>query len=265
LALKPFLMQKSVLLSFFIGLLLLSGCGVNSDIMLQTEKDYEFDEIPEDRDPQYRISPNDIVQFRLFANDGFQLIDITSGTGDQGGGRRLSNRNMVDYQVDHEGRVKLPILGWVDVEGYTIREAELMLEKKYSEYYNKPFVMMNVTNRRVIVFPGSGGDAQVITLKNNNVTVIEALALAGGISERGKAKQIKLLRRTEDEDRKVFLMDLSTIQGMDQAEMVVQANDIIYVEPTSQVAREVLREVAPIVSLLSSAVFVYSTVVGFNN
>ncbi len=243
----------------------LSGCGVNSDIMLQTEKDYPFDTIPEQKSPQYRISPNDIVQFRLFANDGFQLIDITSGTGDQGGGRRLSSRNTVDYQVDHEGRVKLPILGWINIEGYTIREAELMLEKKYSEYYNKPFVMLNVTNRRVIVFPGSGGDAQVITLKNNNVTVIEALALAGGVSRRGKANKIKLIRRAPDKERKVFLMDLSTIKGMNKAEMVVQANDIIYVEPTSQVAREVLREVAPIVSLLSSAVFVYSTVVGFNN
>lgn len=258
-------MLRPYLLFLAIATLFLGGCGVNSDIMLQTEKDFEFDEPPEEKEPQYKISPNDIVQFRLFANDGFQLIDITSGTGDEGGGRRLSNRNMVDYQVDHEGKVKLPILGWIDIEGYTIREAELMLEKKYSEYYNKPFVMMNVTNRRVIVFPGSGGDAQVITLKNNNVTVIEALALAGGISERGKAKEIKLIRRSGEGDRKVFLMDLSTIEGMDRAEMVVQANDIIYVEPTSEVAREVLQEVAPIVSLLSSAVFVYSTVVGFNN
>ncbi|MFB6257452.1 MAG: polysaccharide biosynthesis/export family protein [Flavobacteriales bacterium] len=231
--------------------------------MLQTEDDFQFDSIPENKSPEYRISPNDVIQFRLFANDGFQLIDITSGTGNKGN-RRMGRRSMVDYQVDHKGKVKLPILGWVDVEGYTIREAELMLEKKYSEYYNKPFVMLKVTNRRVIVFPGSGGDAQVITLKNNNVTVIEALALAGGLSERGKAKKIKLIRRRKGE-RKVFLMDLSTIKGMDKADMVVQANDIIYVEPTSQVAREVLREVTPIVSLLSSAVFVYSTVVGFNN
>lgn len=253
---------------FFLPLLILvflSGCGVNSDIMLRTEDDYEFDEPPTESELEYQISPNDILQFRLFANDGFQLIDITSGTSEGGGGRRLNQRNMVNYQVDHEGKVKLPILGWVDINGYTIREAELMLEEKYSEYYNSPFVMLQVTNRRVIVFPGSGGDAQVITLQNNNVTVIEALALAGGISERGKAKEIKLIRRSEEEGRRVFLMDLSTIQGMDQAEMVVQANDIIYVEPTSQMAREVLREVAPIVSLLSSAVFVYSTVVGFNN
>ncbi len=256
-------MQRSPILLVF-SLLLLSGCGVNSDIMLQTDKDYEFDEPPKEEALEYKISPNDIVQFRLFANDGFQLIDITSGTGEQGN-RRMSNRNMVDYQVDHEGKVKLPILGWIDLKGYTIREAELMLEEKYSEYYNDPFVMLQVTNRRVIVFPGSGGDAQVITLKNNNVTVIEALALAGGVSERGKAKKIKLIRREKGKERKVFLMDLSTIKGMDQADMVVQANDIIYVEPTSQVAREVLREVAPIVSLLSSAVFVYSTVVGFNN
>ena len=42
----------------------------------------------------------------------------------------------------------------------TVREAELMLEEKYTKYYNKPYVQLLVVNRRVVVFPGGGGDAK---------------------------------------------------------------------------------------------------------
>ena len=66
-----------------------------------------------------------------------------------------------------------------------------MLEEKYASYYVKPFVLMSVQNKRVIVFPGNAGDAKVIPLLNNNTSLIEALALAGGISDDGKAHKVK--------------------------------------------------------------------------
>ena len=138
----------------------------------------------------------------------------------------------------------------------TIREAEFMLEEKFAEYYKKPFVMLNITNQRVIVFPGKGGDAKVIQLANNNTTLLEALALAGGIST-GKAKRIKLIRGNL-KDPKVYLIDLSTIEGMKQADMVIQANDIIYVEPRLKVASTILAELTPIIGVFTSILLIIS-------
>ncbi|MGZ4056618.1 MAG: polysaccharide biosynthesis/export family protein, partial [Bacteroidia bacterium] len=109
-----------------------------------------------------------------------------------------------------------------------------------------------VTNKRVIVFPGSAGDARVIPLLNNNTTLIEALALAGGIADDGKAKMVKLIRQNGD-NHDVFLIDLSKIQGIKDASMVLQANDIIYVEPKRRYASRLLTDIAPIVSLITSA------------
>ena len=84
-------------------------------------------------------------------------------------------------------------------------------------------------NNRVLVFPGEAGQATVITLENQNTTVIEVLAQAGGIRARGRSKRIKLIRQKGNENL-VFLMDLSTVDGLEAARTVVQANDIIYVE-----------------------------------
>jgi polysaccharide export outer membrane protein len=105
-----------------------------------------------------------------------------------------------------------------------------MLEERYKEFYVDPFVKVFVQNKRVIIFPGSDGTARVLTLSNQNTTLLEAIALAGGISGSAKANRVKLIRRTDAEPL-VFLIDLSTIEGMKQGNIVLQGNDIIYVQP----------------------------------
>ena len=46
--------------------------------MLKTKYNYVFDEIDPNENPEYKIASNDIVDFRLYTNDGFQLIDMVS-------------------------------------------------------------------------------------------------------------------------------------------------------------------------------------------
>ncbi|MBK7182985.1 MAG: polysaccharide biosynthesis/export family protein [Bacteroidetes bacterium] len=234
--------------------LLFSSCGwLNSSIMLKTGKDYKYSKAPDTtKNADYIISANDVIEFRIFSNDGFKLIDLTSLNQMN---RDYQMNNRMDFLVEFDGNVKLPILGRTKLLGLTVREAELMLEEKYASYYVKPFVLMSVQNKRVIVFPGNAGDAKVIPLLNNNTSLIEALALAGGISDDGKAHKVKLIRRINDKDE-VYLIDLSKIEGIKQANLVLQANDIIYVEPRKKIGSKVLAEIAPIVSLLTSSLII---------
>ena len=83
----------------FLGLLvfLLPGCYINSNLMLKTDKNFVFDTIPDTIPRAYTISPNDLISFRLFANDGFKLIDIASGLEGQSA---ASNRNMFQNPIN---------------------------------------------------------------------------------------------------------------------------------------------------------------------
>ena len=91
---------------------------------------------------------------------------------------------------------------------------------------------------------------------------MEAIAQAGGITERGKANTVKLMRRVGGK-REVYSLDLSTIDGLKYVDMIVQANDFIYVEPTPDIAKELREDVVPVVSLLSSALFIFSAIMSF--
>ena len=238
-------------------MLLLGSCTVNRDLMYKTPRGYQFDPIPENQGEDYKLSPDDRLSFRLFTNNGHILIDFSSGEDNLGATQRLGNNNFVTYLVESNGMVELPTLGRVSLAGFTILEAEKKLEEMYEKFYKGPFVMLNVVNQRVVVSTGAGGASQVVNLTNNNISVIEALSLAGGIADRGNASRIKVIRK-EGDDIKVFKIDLSTIEGVEDGNMIVQAEDIIYVEPNPQIANEVLRDVAPIVSLISSAIFIIS-------
>lgn len=248
-----------IVLSFLVVGLFFSSC-INQSIMLKTKKDYAFDTPEDTTSAGYIIQPNDLFLFRLYANDGFKLVDLTNEG--QNGMMNMNQQGlaMFSYLVETDSTAKLPILGRVKIGGKTVREAELYLQEQYAYSFNNPFVQVFVNNRRVFVFPGAAGAATVVSLRNNNTTLIEALALAGGVSEFGKAQKIKLIRKTIDPEKPlVYEFDLSTIEGVKYASMVVQTEDIIYVEPRRRVAANLLREITPFVTLLSSILLTITT------
>lgn len=225
-----------------------------SNLMLRTPKNYTYDKIVDSiAEQDFKIEANAVISLRIFSNDGFKLIDIAASGSSNAAGVRFE----FDYIVDSKGYCKLPLIGNTKIAGLTINEAQLFLEQLYSDYYIKPFVTVKVTNKRIIVFPGNGGDAKVIGISNNNTTVIEAIALASGIAVDGKSYKVKLIRNYRTDTPKVYLMDLSSIDGLAVGNSIVQANDIIYIEPRYRVARTLVSEISPILSLISSTLLIY--------
>ena len=239
----------------------LAGCNINRDIMFKTPLDHPFEQMTDTVPSGFKIQVNDIFTFRLFANDGFRMIDLV----DEQQQAQRNARTTFNYVVDLDGRTKLPLLGMVPVAGLTVREAEMELEKRYTEFYNRPFVQIFVNNRRVVVFTGGGGNAKIVPLENTNTTLLEALANAGGLSPRADAHKVKVFRRSPDGGpRKQYIFDLSDINGLPHADLVMQADDIVYVHPNPQIAQELLANINPIIALLTSTVLVIGIVRGFS-
>lgn len=252
-------MRKLLLL--FIAVASLSSCRIlRPNLMLKTPKDYVFDQISDTMsDEEYRISITDDISLRILSNEGFKLVDFSNGGGGTGGATTTANASTIQTLVEHDGTIKVPLIGRVKVQGLTMREAEQLIETKFSEFYVGPYVILRVTNKRVSVFPGAGGAGRVIPITNLNTTVLEALAYAGGITEDGKAYRIKLVRNAKPKPR-VYLIDLSTIEGLKGGNTVVQANDVIYVEPRPRFISRAIGELAPYISVLSSVILIFTYV-----
>lgn len=246
-----------------------ASCTVNKDILFKTPTDFVYDELPDSTKSETRITPNNVLTMYFFTGNGHMMIErglgsaVTSEGGSQTGAN-FNTRNQITYLVGMDGTAKLPVIGRVHLDGLTLRQAEAKLEEMYSLYYNDPFVILQVSNNRVIVSPGAGGRAQVVNLTNANTTVLEALAQVGGVADRGIASKIKLIRENrETGKREVYHIDLSTIDGLAQADFIVQPNDIIYVDPLPLIARELVREITPIVTLISTTILIITLAKSF--
>ncbi len=233
-------------------IIFVSGCKVFVPYQMLRQEKYPITEFPDTlKHQEYKIAPNDELQINVYTNNGEKIIDPTGNE---------SNRNVLTanslYLVEFDGQIKLPIIGRKQISNLTLREAEKMLEQEYSTYFNKPYVQLKVTNNRVTVFPGGqGSQAIVITLDNPNTTLFEALAKAGGIQD-GKAHKIKLIRGNLKKPQ-VYFIDLSTVEGMTKADLTLQANDIIYVEPRNKVPQKIIEGVTPYLTLLSTFLLIY--------
>jgi len=236
--------------SFLIGLTLLV-CACSSykrNIMFKPSENFVGKKTTdaEAAIKNYVIQVNDYLKLDVYSNKGERIIDPDGALfNDKAAAGQNQARVQPTYLVTVDGSVKFPMVGSVALAGMTIREAEQKLQGEYDIYYKQCYVLLSFSNKRVIVLGSPGG--QVLPLANENVSLIEVIAMAKGIANDGKAHNIRVIRGED-----VYLVDLSTIDGIKSGNMIIQPGDIIYIEPTRKPFTEGIRDLSPIFSIVMS-------------
>ncbi|MCS6934572.1 MAG: polysaccharide biosynthesis/export family protein [Chitinophagales bacterium] len=223
------------------------------------QKDYQYFEMAQKVIDEYVIEPGDEMTIKVYTRDGFSIIDY-SITAE--GNVSVSGVSQETFIVDPEGFLTVPIIGDLYVKGYTERQLEKILADKLSGIYINPFVSVRVTNRRVYVF--RGGEGSVVNINQTPTTLIEVIARSRGVSNDFKSYNIKLIRG-DLKNPQIFLIDLSTIEGMRKSNLIVQSNDIIYIEPRRNVASSLFNIVFPFTTLANTFVSIIALSIALGN
>lgn len=248
---------------------LLHSCGtISQNRMFQTSTQLIGDTLLDavaSLEKNYIIRKYDFLEINVYTNKGERLIDPNQEMGKQlnTGAIPSTSGNSVaitKYPVESSGQVKLPLIGYLTVEGNSLRQLDSILQLKYSEFYQDAFVTSRILNKRVFVLGNAGGKGdvlgRVIPLENENMTVIEVLTMAGGLDHMAKSHKIRLVRG-DLRNPNVYLIDLSTIEGVRKSQLNVQPNDIVYVERQRRVLSQVLTEVGPLVMVLNTLLLIF--------
>jgi polysaccharide biosynthesis/export protein len=240
---------------FLFVISVLSSCR-NHSRMFSTEQNILVDSIQKQvihAEDNYVIKKNDYLSILVYTNGGERIIDPNSELNrNQPITQKSSKEDIEKYLVRSNGKVLLPMIGDVYLEGLTLYQADSILRIKFSKFYEGVFISSKLINKRVVVlgpFPPGG---KVIPLENENMNVIEIIALYGGLPDNSKSYNIRLIRG-DLKNPNVSIIDLSTIEGMKQASLDVQPNDIIYIEPVRKLVVESFKDIAPFISLFLSA------------
>lgn len=168
----------------------------------------------------YRIAPNDLIEMEVF---GVSELKRT-------------------VRVNAVGAIALPLIGTLQVAGLTPADAEALIAIKYGEKYLrdpqvslfiKEFTTQRITVDGAVLKPG-------IFPLTGQITLLRALALAGGAGPMADMEQVMLFRVGADGQNKAEKYDAMKIRKGENPDPTLQGDDVIVVNRDSK--RTALRD-----------------------
>lgn len=219
------------------GLLSLSSCVSLKDITYFQPKDPASDTEVVKISQQYAplIKPGDILSIRVAsanqeASAMFNPVQDRDYYNNTSIGT-VAPHPIEGFTVDADGYIALPMVGKVKASGYKSQELAGILTSELRDYLQSPTVTVRIANSQVSIM-GEVTRPAVYTISNEVITLPEALALAGDITNYGKKKSILIIRETEG-NREFARVDITGREFFDSPYYYLHSGDIVYVEPTS--------------------------------
>lgn len=136
-----------------------------------------------------------------------------------------------DYQVDFEGKLKMPLIGEVQAAGRTPLGLAGMLEQRYEESYlqnAEVTVLMKEAREQFVTIDGSVAKPGQYPL-TGKTTLMQAVALSGGVDEFANLKRVVVFREV-DGVRHVAGFNLAEIRDGTFPDPEIMQNDIVIVD-----------------------------------
>lgn len=139
--------------------------------------------------------------------------------------------HVAGYLVDEKGFIQFPILGKIQVEGisYDSLQNVIQCRLKAEEYVKDPVVTVSPMNFRVSVV-GEVRRPKEIHVTGERLTIFEALAMCGDITDSGMRSNVVVMREKNGVATPIEV-DLTKKTIFDSEVYYLQQNDIVYVEP----------------------------------
>lgn len=175
---------------------------------------------------EYRIQVNDVMSIRVLGLDDAtsRLFNIESGNG-----TALSDAALYvnGFSVDKTGSVQLPTVGRIKLQGLTMSEAQELVQRKINDYFTNATVILKMVSFRVSVL-GEVNTPGSYFIYNNQITLLDALARAGGPKEYADKRHVTLMRQS-DQGTQALYVDLSKANVASSEYYYLLPNDVVYV------------------------------------
>lgn len=176
---------------------------------------------PSDKPYKHIIKPGDRLVVNFLNNYDIGKDAMQSSTASA----NMQNRDELGYLVNYDSSVTLPLVGRVNLVGLDRLAAAKKLETEYGKFVINPIIEVNIANLSVTVL-GEVLQAGKILLDKDNTSLVDVIALAGGLKDTGKKNRIRIVRGSE-----VILVNLRDINSLKNQAITIHDGDIVYAEP----------------------------------
>lgn len=142
----------------------------------------------------------------------------------------VASQSMFTYLVDKNGDIEFPVLGKIHVAGLTRQELASQLQERISKYVkDKPLVKVDLLNFKVTMM-GEFNKPGSYTIKNDRVTILDVIGMAGDLPLTANRKNILVIREN-DGKKEIYRLDITDPNIFASPCFYLKQNDVVYAEP----------------------------------
>lgn len=194
-----------------------------------------------------RLQPGDMISIIVNTKNPevssqLNLPYIANRLGQTSSDGTYVNAQVSGYTLDKDGNVDFPLVGKINLQGLTRSEAsakvkEILVEKHLVNLDFNPVVTVDFMNLGISIL-GEVNRPGRFALPKDNLTILDALALAGDLTIYGNRENVRVVR-TEGDVQQTHIVDLCSAESvLNSPVYFLKQNDVIYVEPNEVKMRQ---------------------------
>ena len=231
---KRFSFLHHVSLLVIAGIFFFSSCVPQKKMLLLKDMEMATEnksvEYLNERSLDYKIQPGDNLYIRAF-----NIIDERNAGILNGSETRTGNMTseasiyLNSFTVNKDGFIDYPLVGLVEVKNLTVEQTKERLEEALSQYVKETALIVKLSDFDLTIL-GEVHKPGKYKVYQSEISILEALALAGNLSNFAKTESVKLVRRTDD-GSEIVSLNVGEADILSSPYYYLKPNDIIYVEP----------------------------------
>lgn len=181
--------------------------------------------------PKHRIEIGDILMIKVISRneESNKMFNVETNTNNANTTTTAANLYLNGFTVSQEGMIDLPNVGYISIVNQTLEEAKETIINMAKEYIIDPFVIVKLANFEVTVL-GEVNNPGTFPVYKENLTIFDALAMAGDINDYGNLKKIKIVRSNNNK-KKIYFFDLTESTILHSNFYYLHNKDLVYIQP----------------------------------
>lgn len=224
-------MPKQIsILKILLVFLIIQGCTPMNKITYLNDSqlgEWDVSPIP----PKHNLEIGDILMVKVISRneESNNLFNIESNTNSGNPTLTAANLYLNGFTISQEGTIDIPNVGEIFVLNQTLEEAEETILKKAEDYLINPFVVVKLANFEFTILGEINAPGNYPVYKEG-LTIYDAIAMAGDISDYGNLERVKIIRSHKNK-KQVYHLDLTDTNVLASNFYYLRNNDLIYIQP----------------------------------
>ncbi len=182
--------------------------------------------------PDYKVQPRDVLYVSVKAQTPEGTLTEMLNDRTSANANYITSEGtayLIGYSIDPQGNITLPLVGDVPVAGMTVYDIRDLFQQKIDSLFRHAYVEVRLMSYKFTVIGEVRAPGSYINY-NDQLTVLEAIGRAGGISETGTKEKILVIRPQGDQTV-TYSIDLQDKSLLSSPAYFITPNDVVIVQP----------------------------------